>query len=238
MLKGEFDRLTTLFVRHITPKSSENVDKTIEFVVDMGGEEFILRAFAPSNYRQVWVKIPKERLKEILDKNDWWKNNMMNGWLKTADHDSGWTEGFDLSRIVGWYRELTLKQINIGTLPKTKELGGNFYVDQNKGEHLADTLTESISTDNHSLAEIYILFVVRVYQDGDQLSLIFDRTDGKKTRKIQVVDKTTLKRLSTPRDKISEKEASLNADGLVSLLGKGEWTLFNVSHRREDTHFF
>ena len=108
-MKLNFREFTTLSTNLVTPISPKGQSETaLEFVLDIDGEQFNIRTFAPNNYRQVWIKMPKRYY-------DSWKERLLKGghenwvhgdWIRTASHDSGWYEGFDLKEYTNWNEKL------------------------------------------------------------------------------------------------------------------------------------
>lgn len=229
----EFETVACVLVSHLTPKMKKYADTAIEFALSIGGSEYFFRAYAPSNYRQVWAKLPGQR--KGSDKKE------INGWVKLADHDSCWTEGL---RVFEYTNNGTLpvdwQEIRYGKIPRTRELDRGFHtVDTEKGEHLAPLAHVVDLKGLSSRFEFYALILKLVYENGDQLRAIFESTvpPGGKRRDIQVVDEETLERVPSERDRVAAKKAAFSGDGMAALLGKGEWRLRRLFHHREGHHF-
>jgi len=127
----DFHTLAVACVRAFTPKHPDNAHKAIEFDLDIDGEPFTLRAWAPSNYRQVWGRLP-ERLREKRP-----GRRSFGEWVLLADHDSGWTSAFnvfDCARPPEYGVELA--RVRTGDLPVAAD-GGFVRVDEQSGQHLA-----------------------------------------------------------------------------------------------------
>lgn len=241
----DFKKIAEILIRNLTPKSEKNIDKVLDFIIEIKNEEYQIRAYAPCNYRGIWIKFPKAIYENFASK-PFYKDRLNNGWVMVAYHDSCWTEGLSLNEYTNFYDNLiTFKELRYGTLrTKTLDFFNKYIIDEEKGEHLlpVDDLVIDLSNMNDIL-DLYVQMFKLMYQDGDTLCFDFRRKDVEShslsyTRMIQIMDINTIKKPQTLRDKTKEKIGKLNRDNIIKFLGKGVWQLEYVQHSRKNEHFF
>lgn len=235
--KDNFEAIAKELISNLTPKNTKE-SKAIDFDISINNEPFTIRAYAPNNYRQIWVKPSLEKYNKLMQ-DKWWKDRTKCNWILMVDHDSEWRSGLSLRNIFDdWYKEVDFREFRYGNLPTNKKIFDNLsVVDCDKGDHLTDINDHKINVANLSLYQLIIVALKEMYQQGDVLRVDFIRNDDyNKRRNIQVLD-DKLKRLSSVRDKISEKEVTFSENGLQKLLGKYDWNLYNIYHIREGIYF-
>ena len=220
--KYEFKDFMYVAITHLTPKAQSNVNLILQATIEVNGQDYLMRAHAPNNYRKVFWKLHPEEIKTLLasDSGNWWAERTMGDWIKEADHDSCWNEGLKLSRLVNKVEEYHLKKIQI---LKVKEV--NYQVDT-----LSEVYEEisSIEFSNLTYLDAVISLVKAFYLPTDELELEFrNEKNWKKVKKIRLVSSEKMEHGNTG------KICSFSAEELKKYLRGEDYILDNYpNHRR------
>lgn len=235
--RSHFHSVMRNMINNITDKVESLRDLFIEVKVLVNNEITTLRTYAPSNYRQVWAHFPKD----VFDKYTAYFSGekVVGEWVRVADHDSCWEEGYNLTYYHNWVTEVDLLEITIGRIPMKLKYGVYEAIDNENGDHLLPITGETFDFRESSMYDFYVWLMKKTYvfrnseysrRHGESIRFDFLRTTSRNTSKVITMwDRNTISNTKFGRNRNDDApKCELTAENLKKLLRDERFELYSI----------